>query len=83
MKISALRRVVRHARTGLPALLVLVTAGIALASLASVLLWGTPAAEAQSGLATPANFKAVNGPNAGEAILSWDAVAGATYYRVG
>lgn len=40
-------------------------------------------AHAQSALPIPDNFKAVNGPNAGEAILTWDAVAGANFYRVG
>ena len=77
------RQALRRVRLLRPALLVPVTAGVALALLASALLWGAPAAQAQSGLATPANFQAVNGPNAGEAILSWDAVAGADFYRVG
>ena len=83
MKISPLRQAVRHARTRLSALLVLVAAGIALALLASVLLWGAPTAQAQSSLPAPSNFNVVNGPNAGEAILSWNAVTGAAFYRVG
>ena len=34
-----------------------------------------PTAQAQSGQPSPDNFTVVNGPNAGEAILSWDAVS--------
>ena len=40
-------------------------------------------AHAQSGSLKPANVQAVNGPNAGEAIVSWDAVTSVTWYRVG
>ena len=40
-------------------------------------------ARAQSSLAPPASLSAVNGGDLGEAELSWDAVAGATYYRIG
>lgn len=40
-------------------------------------------AHAQSGSLKPANVQALNGPNAGEAIVSWDAVTGVTWYRVG
>ena len=40
-------------------------------------------ARGQSSLPPPAGVSAVNGSNLGEASLSWNAVAGATYYRVG
>ena len=38
-------------------------------------------AHAQAG--TPSNVSATNGANPGEAVVSWDAVAGASEYRVG
>ena len=40
-------------------------------------------AQAQGASLQPANVRVVNGPNAGEAVVSWDAVTGAAYYRVG
>ena len=40
-------------------------------------------ARAQSSLPPPTGLNAVNGNELGEANLTWDAVEGATYYRVG
>ena len=40
-------------------------------------------ARGQSSLPAPAGVSAVNGSNLGEVDLSWNAVAGATYYRIG
>ena len=40
-------------------------------------------ARGQSSLLPPTSVSAVNGSDLGETDLSWDAVAGATYYRVG
>ena len=40
-------------------------------------------ARAQSSLPPPTGLSAVNGSELGEANLTWDAVEGATYYRVG
>ena len=44
---------------------------------------GSGIAHAQSALPAPTNVQANNGPNSGEAILTWNAVAGANFYRVG
>ena len=41
------------------------------------------AASAQTSLSAPANIRAVDGANAGEVIISWNAVSGASQYRVG
>ena len=38
--------------------------------------------DAQTDLAAPANVRAVQGPGIGQAVVSWDAVAGATGYTV-
>ena len=38
--------------------------------------------EAQAGLATPANVSAANGPDRGQAVVSWDAATDATGYSV-
>ena len=38
--------------------------------------------EAQTDLTAPANVRAVQGPGIGQAVVSWDAVAGATGYTV-
>ncbi len=40
-------------------------------------------ARGQSALLPPTGVSAVNGSDLGEANMTWDAVAGATYYRVG
>ena len=40
-------------------------------------------ARGQSALLPPTGVSAVNGSDLGEANMAWDAVAGATYYRVG
>ena len=39
-------------------------------------------ARAQSSLPPPTGISAVNGSDLGEVDLTWDAVEGATYYRV-
>ncbi len=63
---------------------ILVITALAVALTAAVTLaYGAPAAHAQSNLPAPANLAAVNGPNPGEAIVSWNVVAGASHYRVG
>ena len=54
--------------------------------LATVVSAGAGVASAQGntpGLLPPPNIKAANGPNPGESVVSWDAVDGATYYRIG
>ena len=40
-------------------------------------------ASAQTALSAPANIRAVDGANAGAVIISWNAVSGASQYRVG
>ena len=40
-------------------------------------------AQAQSGPAAPANVRAANGDTPGQAVVRWDAVADAAYYRIG
>ena len=40
-------------------------------------------ADANSGFAAPTNVRAVDGAETGTAIVSWDAVAGASFYRIG
>ena len=42
-----------------------------------------PFTVAQDGPPSPANIMVVNGPNGGEAIVTWDAVDGANFYRIG
>ena len=42
-----------------------------------------PTASAQGNLPPPTNVTAVNGPNSGEAIIIWNTVADAAYYRIG
>ena len=39
-------------------------------------------AQAQTDLPAPENVQVVNGDNAGEVVVSWDAVAGASGYSV-
>ena len=62
-----------------------VAAIIAVLSLLAVMMVGAGAAQAQSNNALPApsNVTAVNGANPGEVNLTWDAVPGASHYRVG
>ena len=40
-------------------------------------------AQAQAGPAAPANVRAANGAEPGQAVVMWDAVAEAAYYRIG
>ena len=40
-------------------------------------------AQGQAGPAAPANVRAVNGAETGQAVVRWDAVADAAYYRIG
>ena len=45
---------------------------------------GAPAqAQGQASPAAPANVRAVNGVEPGQAVVRWDAVADAAYYRIG
>ncbi len=44
---------------------------------------GMASTQANDPLPKPTNVQVVNGPNIGEVIVSWDAVAGANYYRIG
>ena len=46
-------------------------------------LVAVPLTHAQEGLQAPANIRVVNGPNPGEAIITWDAADGANFYRIG
>ena len=65
-------------------ILLAVTAILAASVLALVGVAGMDnTAQAQAASLKPANVRAVNGPNPGEAIVSWDAVPAAAYYRVG
>ena len=64
--------------------------GLALAVTISVLalvFWGgggtAYVADPNSGFAAPTNVRAVDGAETGTAIVSWDAVAGASFYRIG
>ena len=43
----------------------------------------TTQAQTNDSLPAPANLTAVNGPNPGEVNLTWDAVQGASFYRIG
>ena len=65
-----------------------IACGIILLGVAAFVIFGVRGggvvhALGSGSLPTPGNFKAVNGPNAGEAVLTWDAVNGANFYRVG
>ncbi len=51
--------------------------------LAGVVGSGSSIIHAQDALSTPENFTVINGPNPGEVIMTWDAVDGAAWYRVG
>ena len=61
--------------------LVAVLAGVAGLSLA--LFSNGAQAQGQAGPAAPANVRAVNGAEPGQAVVMWDAVADAAYYRIG
>ena len=64
--------------------LLAVTATLAASVLALVgLAVADNTAQAQANSLQPSNVQVVNGPNAGEAVVSWNAVTGAAYYRVG
>ena len=62
-------------------LLIVATLAAAGFALADVVGKVDNTAHAQAG--TPSNVGAANGANPGEAVVSWDAVAGASAYRVG
>ena len=62
-------------------LLIVATLAAAVFALADVVGKVDNTAHAQAG--TPSNVGAANGANPGEAVVSWDAVAGASAYRVG
>ena len=62
-------------------LLIVATLAAAVFALADVVGKVDNTAHAQAG--TPSNVSATNGANTGEAMVSWDAVAGASEYRVG
>ena len=62
-------------------LLIVATLAAAVFALADVVGKVDNTAHAQAG--TPSNVSAANGANPGEAVVSWDAVAGASEYRVG
>ena len=62
-------------------LLIVATLAAAGFALADVVGKVDNTAHAQAG--TPSNVSAANGANPGEAVVSWDAVAGASAYRVG
>ena len=47
------------------------------------LAWSPNGAQAQSGPAAPANVRAANSDTPGQAVVRWDAVAEAAYYRIG
>ena len=61
--------------------LVAVLAGVVGLSLA--LFSNGAQAQGQAGPAAPANVRAVNGDTPGQAVVRWDAVADAAYYRIG
>ena len=56
-----------------------------LALVAVMVIAGISTTQAQTNdpLPAPANLTAVNGPNPGEVNLTWDAVPGASFYRIG
>ena len=62
-------------------LLIVATLAAAVFALADVVGKVDNTAHAQAG--TPSNVSATNGANPGEAVVSWDPVAGASEYRVG
>ena len=62
-------------------LLIVATLAAAVFALADVVGKVDNTAHAQAG--PPSNVSAANGANPGEAVVSWDAVAGASAYRVG
>ena len=70
------------------ALAVVVAAVVGLGLALALSPTGTPTgtlspALAQDGLAAPANVRAADGATSGTAVVFWDAVAGAAFYRIG
>ena len=63
-------------------ILLAVTAILAASVFALVGVTGVENTAQAQGSLKPTNVRVVNGPNAGEAIIFWDAVADAAYYRV-
>ena len=61
----------------------LVKATIIALLMVALMLGGATTASAQTALPAPTNVAAANGVNPGEVNLTWDAVAGANYYRIG
>lgn len=57
---------------------------IAVSMVVSTAIWLAldDTADAQSGMQAPANVKVSDGANPGEAVISWDAGAGASSYRI-
>ena len=60
-----------------------VIASVILLLILTATLASPPFTVAQDGPPAPANIMAVNGPNPGETIVTWDAVDGANFYRIG
>ena len=56
---------------------------LAVAVFAMISGGGVTVARAQSDLPVPGNVNAVNGPNPGTAVVSWNAADGAAWYRIG
>ena len=66
----------RYVRFGIIALAVVILATIGGARVDDT-------AQAQTPSLKPQNVQAADGANLGEVIVTWDAVAGAAYYRIG
>ena len=60
-----------------------VLAGVVGLSLALFSNGAQAQAQGQAGMAAPANVRATNGVETGQAVVRWDAVADAAYYRIG
>ena len=71
---NKIRAGLKAGRAIAPAIMLLVFAAALVAA---------PLTHAQEGLQAPANIRVVNGPNPGEAIITWDAADGANFYRIG
>ena len=60
---------------------------VAIIAIFASVLSSTPAVIAQTDILSPtpapANIQVINGTNAGEAVVTWDAVEGANFYRIG
>ena len=79
----AIRRKGEDGRMTAKRILLAVAGVLAASALALVGLAGVAnTTQAQASL-KPSNVSVVNGPNSGEAQVSWDAVSGAAYYRIG